>query len=243
MGEHDKTIILFTRDEGLVRAVVKGARKPMSKLSSVTQPYTRAFFQLYRGRSMDRVTQVSLRTTHPGMAAEYGKMVYAGFLCELVSGVVPEREKNEGLFDFFSRVLRNLEERDDPWPVATWGALGVLARAGFAPSFSECAACGAPVSGDALFSAEDGGLLCLKCGSKPAEREGSISVSAGTVRLLDMLAQSSAKDADCPSLNARGRVREEALSVLLRYIQGVLGRRPKSASLVESIEVEKRLKE
>ena len=236
-------IVLFTRDEGVIRAIVRGARKPMSKLSAVTEPYTRASFQLYRGRSMDRVIQVSLKTTHPGLAADYAKMVYAGFLCEIVSEVVPEREKNQGLFDFFSRVLRNLEERDDPWPVAAWGTLGVLARAGFAPSFDECAGCGVPVSGDALFSAEDGGLLCMKCGSESMARGDSVSVSAGTVRLLNILTRSSVKDLNCPNLNARGMVREEALSVLLRYLQGILGRRPKSASLVESIEVERRPKE
>ena len=55
LGENDKLATIFTRQEGLVRAVVKGARRPRSKLRGLTQPLTHGVFQIYRGRNLDRV--------------------------------------------------------------------------------------------------------------------------------------------------------------------------------------------
>jgi DNA repair protein RecO (recombination protein O) len=243
MGEHDRVILLLTREEGLVHAVVKGARKPMSKLSAVTQPYTRALFQLYRGRNMDRVTQVALRTSHPGIMLDYKKLVYAGFLSELVSQIVPERERNDAIFDFLGRVLSALEEKEDLWPVAQWGALGILARAGFGPSFGRCAVCGAEMQGPPYFSAEDGGVVCPKCKDLCRDPGSVREISPGTARTLEILAASTGQDPTCPSVNARGKVREEAGEVLLKCVEAVLGRRPRSASLLERIEVEQYLKE
>lgn len=234
---------MLTRDEGLVQAVVKGARKPVSKLSAVTQPYTRAVFQLFRGRSLDRVTQVALETSHPAIMLDYGKMVYAGFLSELVSQAIPERERNDAMFDFFDRVLTSLEQKEDPWPVAVWGALGILTRAGFGPTFGKCAICGAEVEGPPYFSADDGGVVCPKCRSLTRTPDTLQEISGGTARTMEILADSSGEDASCPSVNARGKVREEAGAILLQYVESILGRRPKSASLVESIEVEQHPKE
>lgn len=243
LGEHDRVISLFTRDEGLVQAVVKGARKPKSKLSPVTQPLTRAAFQLFRGRSLDRVTQVALITTYPGIMQGYAKMVYASFLSEMVSQIVPEREKNETAFDFFGRVLSCLEERDDPWPVAAWGVLGIVARAGFAPSFGRCAVCAAVPSPPVYFSAEAGGVLCDRCRAVAGRFQGAAEISLGTARTLEMLAESSGPGGSCPNVTARGKVREEAGAVLMEYAEQVLGKRLKSASLVESMEVESRRRE
>ena len=66
LGEHDRLVTLLTLQKGLVRAVVRGARKPNSKLSAVTQPFTRADFQPYGRSSLDRVIQVSILDSHPG---------------------------------------------------------------------------------------------------------------------------------------------------------------------------------
>ena len=92
LGEHDRLISILTEKEGLVRAVVRGARKPKSKLSALTQPFTRAQFQLFRGKSMDRVTQVSLMDSHrdSGRLRAFGLRGY-------ISGLSPAWFPNENL--------------------------------------------------------------------------------------------------------------------------------------------------
>ncbi|MGI6164078.1 MAG: DNA repair protein RecO [Bacillota bacterium] len=164
LGENDKLAIIFTRQEGLVRAVVKGAGRPQSKLRGLTQPFTHSIFQFFRGRTFDRVTQASVQHAYPGIMEDYDKMVYARYIAELLISVLPERAKDQNQFDFLLVVLSCLERKDDPWVVVRWAELGILSMAGFAPSFSYCTSCGKvhpepPV----YFSLRDGGAICSDC--------------------------------------------------------------------------------
>lgn len=240
LAEYDRVVTVLTRGEGLVNAVVRGARKPLSKLSAVTQPYSRANFQMFRGRSLDRVTQVSLITSYPGIMVDYAKMVYAGYFAELLSSILPFRENNEAVFDLACDLYKALEDRDDPWPVAMWGISGILARTGFAPSFGSCAVCGGEPSSPLYYSAESGGVVCAKCRGSSNYPEEMTEISLGAARTLDLL---SAAGASAPGVNARGSVRLEAMRALFAYVAHTVGKRLNSATLVERIEVEPRHKE
>lgn len=251
LGENDKIATIFARQEGLVRAVVKGARRPKSKLRGLTQPLTYGVFQIYRGRSLDRVTQVSIKNGFPEIIEDYEKMVYARYLVELLTSVLPDKERNNALFDFFLAVLACLEGKPDPWVVARWAELGILKLAGFAPSFSQCVSCGSTVQGTpAYFSLRNGGALCGTClpsggVSAPESQvrfyDELLRVSPGALRTLEMLSAGVTGPAQvtCPNITARGQVRTEINQISRKYIAFVLDKRLKSAALVESIEDEK----
>ncbi|HHW17785.1 MAG TPA: DNA repair protein RecO [Firmicutes bacterium] len=167
LGEYDKTVTIFTREEGMVKAVVKGARRAKAKLGALTQPFTHGLFQLWRGRSMDRVIQVAVKASHGGLMEDYARMVYAGYLAELLMELIPQREKNETQFLFFRSVLDCLERKEDPWPVVRWAELGILSEAGFGPSFSHCVICGKMPHGPSFtFSMKHGGIVCENCHSR-----------------------------------------------------------------------------
>lgn len=234
LGEHDRVATVLTRDEGLVKAVVKSARRPQSKLSAITQPYSKATIEVFRGRTFDRITQVGASRSYAGIMLDYNKMVYAGFLAELLSSILPLREANPAVFEFSDAVLTALEEREDPWPVAIWGAIGILARTGFAPTFGACALCGSPPSAPLFFSPTAGGIICPKCKGQSVLGEEMTEVSLGAARTLSLISESGRSG---PSVNARGVVRKEATAVLIAYISGILGKRLNSVSLVERIEV------
>lgn len=234
LGEHDRVATVLTRDEGLVKAVVKGARKPQSKLSAVTQPYSKATIEVFRGRTFDRITQVGASRSYAGIMLDYDKMVYAGFLTELITSLLPLREPNPAAFEFTDAVLTALEERKDPWPVAIWGAIGILARTGFAPTFGACALCGSQPTAPLFFSPTAGGVICSKCKGRSALGDEMTEVSLGAARTLSLISES---DGFGPSVTARGVVRREATAALTSYISSILGKRLNSVSLVERIEV------
>lgn len=167
LGENDKLATIFTGQEGLVRAVVKGAQRPKSKLRAVTQPLTCGVFQFYKGRNLDRVTQVSVKKGYPGIIDDYEKMIYAQYLIELLIAVLPEREANHTQFHLFLAVLGCLEQKQDPWIIARWAELAILSLAGFAPSFSSCISCGnQELQSPVYFSLRNGGVVCGQCMEK-----------------------------------------------------------------------------
>lgn len=248
LGENDKISAIFTRQEGLVRAVIKGGQRPKSKLRGVTQPLTHSEFQFYRGRNLDRVAQVSLKNGFSGIMSSYEKMIYARYLVELLTCVLPERERNNAQFDLLLLVLDCLEEKGDPWAVVRWAELGILSLAGFAPSFCTCVFCGTKVfEPPVYFSLRDGGALCSKCrpiDGLPCESQirsygDIIPVSPGALRTLEMLLSATAPRNGrfvCPNVTAVGKVKEEINNVSRKYVAFVLEKRLKCAGLVESIE-------
>lgn len=234
LGEHDRAICILTEEEGLVRASVRGARKAKSRLAAVTQPFTRAEFQMFRGKSMDRVTQVSLINSHPAIVGDYRRLVYGGYLSELASCLVPEREPNPETYALFVRALDLLEEQREPWTVARWAELGLLGAAGFLPSLETCSICGAAADSPSYFSPQDGGVICDDCRRASLFPETAAKMSSGARRTLSLLSD----PAVCPNMTARGQVRDEAASAMRRYVAHVLGRRPKSLALLERLETE-----
>jgi DNA repair protein RecO (recombination protein O) len=235
LGEHDRIVTLLTLQKGLVRAVVRGARKPNSRLAAVTQPFSRADFQLYgRGSSLERVIQVSLLDSHPGIVSDYARVVYASYLAEIVSGLMPEHERNSGVYHLFIAILAGLQEARELWTVARWAELRLLKSAGFMPSLESCLKCGKVPVGTTYFSAPAGGVLCDKCHAKEEGPGILMPVSSGSIKTLSLIAASPNR----PNVVARGQVRDEAAKMMREYVAHVLGKRPKSLSLVEKLEDE-----
>lgn len=248
LGENDMIITVFTKRKGLVKAVVKGGQRPKSKLRGVTQPFTHAAFQMFGGRNLDRVTQVSIKSGFSPITANYETLVYARYFAELLMCVLPERQANSAQYDFLLSVLKCLGQKRDPWVVARWAELGILSLAGFAPSFSACVVCRANQPKTPIyFSLQNGGPVCGQCISETDLSQESqvraygqrICITPGTLRTLEILLSSGTPASGrvtCPNITARGRVREEINTVLRKYIAFVLEKRLKCASLVENIE-------
>ncbi len=244
LGEYDKIVAVFTRTQGIVKAVVKGARKPTSKLSSVTQPFCEAIFQFYKGRSLDRVTQVSLKSSHSAIVGEYEKTVYASYLAELILELLPEKEPQEDQYRFFINILTCMETRADPWFVTKWAEIGLLQKAGLAPSFEYCVLCGAPLDAadgkksGVSFSVANGGVVCRDCLLQAEDDfQAKTVISLGALKTMQMLHDSVLEvGTACPNMTARSLVKDQIGTILKRYIEYTLGKRLKSISLVESVE-------
>jgi DNA repair protein RecO (recombination protein O) len=239
LDEFDKIITLFTRDYGLVRAVVKGARRPSSKLSGVTQPFSAGDYQLHQGRSLDRVIQVANQKSYPGLSSDYKKMIYAGYVSEMFMTVIPEREANQAQYDFLDIVLKQLEDCKDSWTVIRWTELGVLKGAGLAPSLNRCTKCGKYTSNGVWFSYEKGGIVCENChiftGSTGKSLSGVVEISLGTRKTIELLLDSVGSDR-LPNLILPGPVRNQTSELLRNYVMYAFDKRFRSMPLVESIE-------
>jgi len=57
LGESDRIVTLFTRENGKLRAVAKGVRRPTSRLGGRIEPFTHARLMLARGRTLDVIAQ------------------------------------------------------------------------------------------------------------------------------------------------------------------------------------------
>jgi len=226
LGEADRIITLLTRERGKVRAVAKGVRRTKSRLGSRVEPFMVIDVQLYEGRSLDIVTQVeTLGAYGLDIASDYGRYTAGTAMLETTDRLVDnEGEPVRQLFLLLAGALRTLAEgRHQAGLVLDAYLLRALAVAGWAPSFTDCARCGAAGPHRGL-SVPAGGSVCPQC--RPA---GSVAPHRET---LDLLAALLTGDWTVADASAERR-RRECSGIVAAYLQWHLERQVRSLRLVE----------
>jgi DNA repair protein RecO (recombination protein O) len=211
LAEADRIITLLTRDHGVVRAVAKGVRRTTSRFGSRLEPFTHVDLQLAEGRNLDVITQAVTRAPFgETISADYDRYTAASVMLETAERLVAEeREPSVQQYLLLIGGLRAMaagEHRASD--VMDSFVLRSLAVAGYAPSFSDCARCGAEGPHRAFHPAS-GGVLCASC-----RVPGSAQPSAGTVRLLGALLTGDWEQVDA----AEDRERREARGLVSAYL-------------------------
>jgi len=225
LGEADKIVSILTQGSGKIRAVAKGIRRTQSKFGARLEPFTHVSLLLYRGRSLDTITQAEIVSPFRRARNEFALIVSGETMLEAVDRVTEDYERNVRLFVLLLSGLRALETGPrDPAALAECFLLKVLSLSGFHPSLSACASCGKP-GPHAWFSAGQGGLVCDGCAQNDAGR-----VSAPAVKWLAALADVSLEGAG--DMTPQVQVRREARAMLYGFAEYHFERRMRSFALI-----------
>jgi DNA repair protein RecO (recombination protein O) len=226
LGEADRIVTFLTRRNGRVRAVGKGVRRTKSKFGSRLEPFMHVDLQFAHGRSLDIVTQAeTLSPFGEAIASDYARYTAGTAMLETAERLVVE-EKEPAVQQYLLLVggLRVLAagERDASLVLDSF-LLRSLAIAGYAPTFDQCARCGAP-GPHRSFNSAAGGILCGDCrlpgGATPADE---------TVALLGALLAGDWATAEA----VEPRYRKPASGIVAAYLQWHLERALRSLAHVE----------
>jgi DNA repair protein RecO (recombination protein O) len=226
LGEADRIVTLLTREHGKVRAVGKGVRRTSSRFGSRLEPFMVIDAQLYTGRSLDIVTQVeTVEAFAREVCADYGLYTAGTAMLETADRLVEaEHEPSVQQYLLLTGAVRALAERQhDANLVLDAYLLRALAVAGWAPSFTDCARCGAPGPHRA-FAVAMGGVVCPAC--RPP---GAVSPAPEVVTLLAALLSGQWPVADA----SIDRHRREASGMVAAFVQFHLERGLRSLRMVE----------
>ena len=165
-GEADRLITLYTREQGKMRAVAKGARKITSRKAGHLEPFTQVKLQLSRGRDLFIVTQADMLDSYQPLRESLALTGYASYLIELLDRFVYEDESpNPTLFRLLADSLKRLADSEDTWLTVRYYEMRLLDFLGFRPQLFECANCGREIKPeDQFFSFPLGGVICPRCG-------------------------------------------------------------------------------
>ncbi|HFQ94137.1 MAG TPA: DNA repair protein RecO, partial [Anaerolineae bacterium] len=59
-GEADRLLTLFSREQGKIRAIAKGARKPQSRKTGHVELFMRSKFLMAKGKDLNIITQAEM---------------------------------------------------------------------------------------------------------------------------------------------------------------------------------------
>ena len=181
-GEADRLLWLYTLEIGKVRALAKGARKIRSRKAGHLEPFTRVRLLLAKGREILLVTQAETIEAYLPLHEDLEGITYASYAVELLDRFTYEEGENRPLYQLLVDTLARLSQTTDRDMVIRYFELRLLDLVGFRPQLFQCLGCDEVIQPQAqYFSAQEGGVLCPKCG---ANASGAHPISMPALKYL-----------------------------------------------------------
>ncbi|MCL2766339.1 MAG: DNA repair protein RecO [Peptococcaceae bacterium] len=161
-GNGDKLMILFSKDQGKIKAMAHGVAKPTSRKRGAVQLFSHSRFLISKGRELDTISQGELIEIFPFLWNNLERFAQASYLAELVDAFTPEGEPNSRIFTMLLKTLHRLADSDGELLTRVF-EIRLLTLSGFRPVLEHCANCQGQITGQIVFSPGLGGILCEKC--------------------------------------------------------------------------------
>ncbi len=110
VGEANKSLSIYTRELGLVRAQVQGIRLQRSKLRYSLQDFSYAKIDLVRGKEVWRVTSATNETSFPYARSGKNTSLFIARLTSLISRLCIGEEANEKVFDIILQAFLIIDD-------------------------------------------------------------------------------------------------------------------------------------
>ncbi len=183
----DCIVVFLTRDQGVLRAVARGAKKPRSILGGCIEPLTHVRLQVFlkEGSDLARIWQCEMIHSFLGRNLTLDRLYGFTYLGEIAQEVAPENSPSALLFRLILAVLETGERFGVNTALLRYFEVWTLKLNGWLPNYDYCSACGKCVKDVGFYAwVESGEGRCGAC----AEQRG-IRISADAARSLHEILQ------------------------------------------------------
>lgn len=233
MGEADRLLTVFARDQGKLTLLAKGVRRQASRKAGHIEPFTYTELLVAKGKSLDLVTQAETIEPHRHIREDLWRSSWAYYVVELADAFTQEADPNDLLFDLLLETLGRLDDPEtaDLGLAVRYYELHLLALAGYQPQLFRCVQCNELLKPEVNFlSLDSGGCLCPKHG---ANRADTIALPLPALKVLRYL--QSREWAEVALLRLSPEVSRQLESLLARYIVYHLERSLRSPAFLEKL--------
>jgi DNA repair protein RecO (recombination protein O) len=230
LGEADRIVTLFSRDEGKVRAVAKGVRRTTSRSAGHLEPFTLSDVLLAVGRELDVVSQADTLDAFREIREDLDLTSHAFYLTELVDLLTEDRAENRAVYEILVEGLRSLRDQPDARLVLITFHVQLLEVLGYRPELRECVTCRTAIEPERNhFSPLLGGVVCPSCGpDEPSAR----AIGTSALKLLRFVQATAGQR----SVNVPAPVSREAEALLRDYAEHIVERRLRTPALMARIQ-------
>lgn len=159
-----KILTIYTRNNGKISAMAKGAYKAKSQLMAGTQLFSHNEYQFNKGRSFYYINQADIIESFYSVRENINRVMYGSYILELVDLSTMAEEDNENLFLLLEKglgVLSKLDENFLEFILAY--ELKYISFLGYRPALDRCVVCNKSNFNNFKFSIEQGGIICSEC--------------------------------------------------------------------------------
>ncbi|MCR4880536.1 MAG: DNA repair protein RecO [bacterium] len=168
LSENDKIIVMYSKDNGIIRCVAKGVKKPKSKLGGRMDLLINNNLVLSKGKNLDVVSQAEVINGFKNIRLDFTRLGLAIYCAELVGIFGVENDPNsEHIYKLMLDTLDKIDKtsgKSNLLPIVFDFQLELMDITGYKLALDNCSCCGKPYkSGDFRFSISSGGVICNHC--------------------------------------------------------------------------------
>ena len=168
LNDADKIMVMYSKDNGLIKGVAKGIKKPKSKLGARMDLLVANSLQLLKGRSMDTIIQAQTLNNFKKTREDIDKLVYSSYISELIVNLGEGSEAaSKEIYDLLYKALNRISSSDskkDALIAVIKFQLKLLLIMGFCVELDTCLCCRERVLDEEMyFSSKMGGIVCIEC--------------------------------------------------------------------------------
>ncbi len=165
-GEQNRLVTVLTRDYGVIRACVYGAKKIGSRTGAATQLFAFSEFGIAERKGSYIIEAAKPKEVFFNLRNDVKKIALAQYFAELAECLAPVGENSE---DYLKLILNSLmllmnEKRDEKLIKAVF-ELSIISMAGYMPGIVACEECGKYEDEFMSFEISSGNIYCNTCSS------------------------------------------------------------------------------
>ncbi len=164
VGENDRLITLLTKEYGILKAYVAGAKSIKSKRSAACSLLTYSAFTVTRKGENYRIIEAETISSFFTMGMDIEILSLCQYFCELASVFVGAMTPNE---EFLRLILNSMhfltKESKYPLLIKAITEFRIAVISGYSPNLVACDGCGKFEDDIFFFNMENGSLICKDC--------------------------------------------------------------------------------
>lgn len=204
IGEQDKLVTVLTKDMGVLRAFVRGAKNIKNPKSAATDLLCYSDLSVYHGKEAYIIDEASLKEMFFGLRKDMEKVSLSQYFCELAAYICPTEQQAEAQLSLILNALHLLSATDKKADlIKACVELRLLCLAGYMPDLVMCRGCGEYETPLMHFNISDGSLKCDACFTK-SPCQGSVAVDTGVLHALRHICFSQDKKVFAFNLSKKG---------------------------------------
>lgn len=167
LSEADRIIVLFTREQGMIRGVAKGSRRLKSKFGSSLEPFSEVNVEYFQkdDRELVSIQNVDLLRSSFDVASVPANLQTFSYFADLLQAFMPLNDPNETLYRMVRACLEtDLQSEDDIMAIKLYFEVWLLRLVGYLPDWTKCTNCGRVLQSIETVSSDiDENVYCGSC--------------------------------------------------------------------------------
>lgn len=225
MGEADRLLLAYSKEEGKVKIIAKGSRKIKSRLASHIEPFTIGKYHLVIGKTFYILAGAEAIRQNRKLSEDLEAYQDASYLCELLDLATAEGENNLKLYEVAKYILSTINDIRAPKRAILLRYLEfiILESSGYKPSYHKCIKCDQKLCEQEYYYGNFEGVHCEKC------NETGRKITKNAFKILRMFERGDIEE--IVNIKDVEKHSHEVQEVILPSLYDILPRKPKSLEI------------